>query len=71
MITAKCLTVAEIAELPHGGFVVAKCEDTQKFALYRKFAGQMDGAMSGLELVAHEGEFPRLHDVLNAFYLYD
>jgi len=71
MITAKCLTATEIAELPHGGFAVAKCEDTQRFALYRKFLAQQEGAMTGLELVAHEDEFARLRDGLNAFYIYD
>lgn len=64
---ATVLTKDEIAALPHGAYVIAKCEDTQGLALYRKFVAYKDGAMSGMELIAYEEDFRKLYEELKQY----
>jgi len=45
-------------------YEIAKCEDTQKLALYGKFNAASPGAMSGKTLIAHEEDFQRLREAL-------
>lgn len=49
-------------------YEIAKCEDTQRPALYRKFVAFHPGAMSGRELIAHMDDFDAIHSAIDGFF---